>query len=159
MLKSFGLDNAKHAKTPMSTTLKLTKTDEHGKKVHTKVYRSMIGSLLYLTARRLDICASVGICPRYQANPSKLHMIAVKRIMKYISSTSDFSLWFSYDSNTALVGYSDVDWAGNIDDRKSTSKGCFYLGNNLVTWYSKKQDSISLSTVEAEYIAIRSCYT
>ena len=119
----------------------------------------MIGSLLYLTASRPDLSYSVGVCARYQTSPKKSHLMAVKRIIRYVNNTADFGIWFSKDSTASLVGFSDADWAGNTDDRKSTSGGCFYLGNNLVSWYSKKQNSISLSTAEAEYIAAGNCCT
>ena len=119
----------------------------------------MIGSLLYLTASRSDISYNVGKCARYQANPKKSHMIALKRIIKYVKTTADYGVWYSKDTNAILDGYSDVDWAENADDRKSTSRGCFYVGNNLVSWISKKQNSISLSTAKAEYIITGSCCT
>ncbi|XP_039119056.1 secreted RxLR effector protein 161-like [Dioscorea cayenensis subsp. rotundata] len=119
----------------------------------------MIGSLLYLTASRPDISFSVGVCARYQATPKESHLTAVKRIIRYVHGTAEYGIWYSKDSNSHLAGYSDADWAGNIDDRKSTSGGCFYLGNNLVTWYRKKQSSISLSTAEVEYIAAGICCT
>ena len=83
----------------------------------------------------------------------------MKRIIRYINGTPDYGLWYSKDSNAYLAGYSDVDWAGSVDDRKGTSGGCFYLGNNLVSWMSKKQNFVSLSTAEAEYIAAGSCCT
>ncbi|XP_062094017.1 secreted RxLR effector protein 161-like [Humulus lupulus] len=121
-------------------------------KVDPTLYRSMIGSLLYLTASHPDICYSVGVCARYQGNPMESHISAVKRIIRYVNSTVDFGIWFSKDTNSNLVCFSDADWAGNADDRKSNSGGCFYLGNNLVSWHSKKQNCISLSTAEAEYI-------
>ena len=73
--------------------------------------------------------------------------------------TAEFGVWYSKDTNDVLVGYSDADWAGNADDRKSTLGGCFYVGNNLVSWMSEKQNSISLSTAEVEYIAVGSCCT
>ena len=158
LVKKFGLESAKQVSTPMSTTLKLTK-DENGVKVDTTLYRSMIGSLLYLTASRPDICYSVGVCARYQSNPMESHVSAVKRIIRYVNSTSDYGIWYSKDTNSNLACFSDADWAGNADDRKSTSGGCFFLGNNLVSWHSKKQNSISLSTAEAEYIAAGSCCT
>ena len=123
------------------------------------LFRSMTGSLLYLTANRPDICFSVGVCARYQANPKESHLAAVKRIIRYVNDTTDYGIWFSKDANSGLAGYSDADWAGNVNDRKSTTRGCFYLGNNLVSWYSKKQNSISLSTAKAEYIATGSCCT
>ncbi|XP_075645351.1 uncharacterized protein LOC142616363 [Castanea sativa] len=117
----------------------------------------MIGSLLYLTASRPDISYSVGVCARYQSNLKESYMTAL-RIIKYVKTTADFGVWYSKDTNDALARYSDVDWAGNADDRKSTSRGCFYVGNNLVSWMSKKQNSISLSIVEAEYITAVSCF-
>ena len=85
-------------------------------------------------------------------------MIALKRIIKYVKTIADFGVWYSKDTNDVLARYSYADWAGNVDDRKSTSRGCFYVGNNLVSWMSKKQ-SISLSIVEAEYIVVGSCCT
>ncbi|CAM8982110.1 unnamed protein product [Rhodiola kirilowii] len=117
----------------------------------------MIGGLLYLTATRPDICQAVGVCARYQADPKESHLLQVKRIIKYVSGTADYGLWYTRDTSGCIVGYSDADWAGNIEDRKSTSGGCFFIGNNLVSWFSKKQNSISLSSTEAEYIAGGSC--
>ena len=114
----------------------------------------MIGSLLYLTASRPDTSFSVGVCARYQADPKESHLSSVKRIIFYVNGTSNYGIWYSFDTNASLVGFSDVDWAGNCDDRKSTPSGCFFLGNNLVSWFCKKQNSISLSTAEAEYIAV-----
>ena len=158
LVKKFGLESTNSVRTLMSPNVKLT-VDMLGKSVDSSLYRSMISSLLYLTASRLDISYSVGACARYQANPKESHMNALKRIINYVKTTADFGVWYSKDSNDVLVGYSDADWAGNADDRKSTSRGCFYVGNNLVSWMSKKQNSISLSIVEAEYIATGSCCT
>ena len=83
----------------------------------------------------------------------------MKRIIRYVNGTLDYSLWYSRDSNACLAGYSNANWAGSVDDRNSTSGGYFYLGNNLVSWMSKKQNSVSLSTAEAKYIAAGSCCT
>ena len=117
----------------------------------------MIGSLLYLTVSRPNIAFSVGVCARFQAAPKESHLTTVKRIIRYINGTSDYGIWYSRDSNECLAGYSDANRARCIEDRKSTSGGCFYLGNNLVSWMSKKQNSVSLSTAKAEYIAMASC--
>ncbi|KAK1551769.1 hypothetical protein Q3G72_004368 [Acer saccharum] len=152
LVKKFGLEKAKHCDTPMSTTLKLSK-DASGKSVDQTLYRGMIGSLLYLTASRPDISFSVGVCARYQSDPKESYLSSVKRVIRFVNGTSNYGIWYSFDTNPSLVGYSDADWAGNCDDRKSTSGGCFFLGNNLVSWFCKKQNSISLSTAEAEYIA------
>ncbi|XP_062075538.1 secreted RxLR effector protein 161-like [Humulus lupulus] len=158
MVKKFGLETAKHAKTPIGTTTKLTR-DENGVKVDPTLYKSMIGSLLYLTASRPDICYSVGVCAMYQGNPMESHVVDVKRIIRYVHGTVDYGLWYSNETNSNLVGFSDAGWVGNAEDRKSTTGGCFYLGNNLVSWHIKKKNSISLSTTEAKYIAAESCCT
>ncbi|XP_030479258.1 secreted RxLR effector protein 161-like [Cannabis sativa] len=119
----------------------------------------MIGGLLYLTTSRPDISFGVRLCARYQANPKQSHLSIVKQIFNHLAGTVNYGLWYTCDKNTTLVGYNDYDWAGCLDDRKSASGGCFFIGNNLVSWYSKKQQSISLSTVEAEYIVAGSCCT
>ena len=123
------------------------------------LYRSIIGSLLYLIASKSDVVFSIGVCARYQAAPKESHLTAVKQIIRYINGTPDYGLWYSKDSNACLASYSEANWAGSVDDRKSILGGCFYLGNNLVSWMSKKQNFVSLSTAEAEYIAARSCCT
>ena len=142
----------------MSSSTKLN-VDSSGVEVSPTLYRSITGSLLYLTASRPDTTFSVGVCARYQAAPKESHLTAVKRIIRYINGTPDYGLWYSKDSNASLVGYLDADWAGSVDDQKSTSRGCFYLGNNLFSWMSKKQNFVSLSTAEAKYIAAGSCCT
>ena len=137
LVKKFGLESASSVRTPMSPNVKLT-VDLLGKSVDSSLYRSMIGSILYLTANRPDISYSVGVCARYQANPKESYMIALKRIIKYVKTTADFGVWYNKDTNDVLAGYSDADCARNADDKKSTSGGCFYVGNNLVSWMSKK---------------------
>ena len=84
-------------------------------------------------------------------------MNAVKRIIKYVGGTCGYGLFYSKESNLSLAGFFDSDWAGNADDRKSTTGGCFYARANLVAWMSKKQNSVSLSTVKTEYIAAGNC--
>ena len=121
------------------------------------LYRSMIGCLLYLTASHSDIAFSVGVCERFQANPKVSHLNVVKRIIKYVSGTCHFGLFYSKESNVSFAGYSNANWAGNADDRKSTTSLCFYMGTNLVARMSKKQNYVSLSTTKVEYIAARSC--
>ena len=131
LVKKFGLDFVSSIKTPISPNVKLT-INLLGKKVYSSLYRSMISSLLYLTASRPGISYNVGVYSRYQANPKESHMIALKRIIKYVKTTADFSVWYSKDTNDVLAGYSDANWAGNADDRTSISGGCFYVGYNLV---------------------------
>ena len=130
-MKKFGLESASSVRTPMSPNVKLT-VDLLGKSVDPSLYRSMIGSLLYLITSRPDISYSVGVCARYQANPKESHMTILKRTIKYVKTTAEFYVWYIKDTSDVLAGYSDADWAGNADDRKSTSGSCFYMGNNLV---------------------------
>jgi hypothetical protein len=117
----------------------------------------MIGSLLYLCASRLDIMLSVCMCARFQANPKEVYLRAMKRIMRYLVYTPKFRLWYPKGYTFDLIGYSDVDYAGCKIDRKSTLGTCQFLERSLVSWASKKQNSVALSTAEAEYIAASHC--
>jgi hypothetical protein len=119
----------------------------------------MIGSLLYVTTSRPDVMQAVGQVSRFQAAPKESHVLAVKRIFRYLKGTGEFGLWYSKGKDLSLIAYTDADWAGCIDDQRSTSGTTFYLGECLVSWLSKKHSSISLSTVEAEYIAAATCCT
>jgi hypothetical protein len=132
ILKKFGMKNAKPIKTPMGTNGHLN-LDTGGKSIYPKVYRSMIGSLLYLCASRLDIMLSVCMCARFQANPKEVHLRAVKRIMRYLAYTPKFGLWYPKGSTFDLIGYSDADYVKCKIDRKSTSGTCQFLGRPLVS--------------------------
>src|SRR4030042_2222587 len=158
IIKKFGMENAGHKRTPAATHLKLAK-DEKGVAIDQSLYRSMIGNLLYLTASRPDITFAVGGCAKYQSEPKTSHLDQVKRILKYINGTSDYGILFSLDTNFKMTGYCDADYAGSADDRKSTSGGCFFLGGNLISWFSKKQNCVSLSPLEAEYIVAGSSWS
>ena len=127
--------------------------DDSGSSVDPTLYRSMIANLFYLAVSRPNICFNIGVCARYQVNPKESHLATVKQIICFIRKIVDDGIWYINDTNSSLAGYNDVDWAGNVDDRKNNTRGCFYLGNNLVLWQSKKHNSISLSTAKAEYIA------
>jgi hypothetical protein len=150
------MKNGKPIKTPLGTNEHLD-LDTEGKSVDEKVYRSMIGSLLYLCASRPDIMLVVCMCARFQANPKEVHLRAVKRIMRYLVYTPKFGLWYPKGSTFDLIGYSDADYAGCKIDRKSTSGTCQFLGRSLVSWASKNQNSVALSTAEAEYIVAGHC--
>ncbi|WVZ85921.1 hypothetical protein U9M48_032779 [Paspalum notatum var. saurae] len=154
--KRFKMDDFKPIDTPMSTNTVLD-VDESGIKVDQTLYRSMIGSLLYLCASRLDIMFSVCLCARFQADPKESHLTAVKRILRYLKHTPSIGLWYPKGASFELLGYSDSDFAGCRVERKSTSGGCYLLGRLLVSWSSKKQNCVSSSTAEAEYIAAGSC--
>ncbi|GJT35506.1 putative ribonuclease H-like domain-containing protein [Tanacetum coccineum] len=124
--------------------------DEH-------LYRSMIGSLMYLTASRPDIMFAVCACARFQVSPKTSHLLAVKRIFRYLKGKPSLGLWYSKDSPLELVAYTDSDYAGATLDRKSTTGGCQFLGNRLISWQCKKQTVVATSTTEAEYVAAASC--
>jgi hypothetical protein len=156
LLKRFGMKDAKPTKTPMGTYGHLD-LNKGGKYVDQKAYRSMIGSLLYLCANRPDIMLSVCICARFQSDPKEYHLVAVKRILRYLVSTHCFGIWYPKGSAFNLTGYSDSDYAGCKVDRKSTSGTCQFLGRSLVSWSSKKQTSVALSIAEAEYVAAGQC--
>jgi hypothetical protein len=128
-----------------------------GKSVDQKAYRSMIGSLLYLCASRPDIMLSVFMCARYQSDTKECHLVAIKRILRYLVSTPCFGSWYPKGSTFDLVGYSDSDYAGCKVDRKSTSGTCQFLGRSVVSWSSKKQTSVALSTTKVEYVAAGQC--
>ena len=104
----------------------------------------MMGCMLYLTASRPNIMFSVCMCARFQANPKETHLIAIKRILSYLKHTPNIGLWYPKGAIFELVGYSDSDYAGCKVDRKSTSGGCHLLGRSLVSWSSKKQNSVAL---------------
>ncbi|KAJ9556718.1 hypothetical protein OSB04_011332 [Centaurea solstitialis] len=156
MLKKFDLTSCTPMKTPMAPPLSLDK-DSKGKPVDVTLYRGMVGSLLYLTASRPDIMYSTCLCARYQAEPKESHLTAVKRIFRYLKRTPNLGLWYSKDSGFDLTAYSDSDFAGCKIDRNSTTGGCHLLGGKLVSWTSKKQNSVSTSTTEAEYVAAGIC--
>ncbi|WVZ58379.1 LOW QUALITY PROTEIN: hypothetical protein U9M48_008658 [Paspalum notatum var. saurae] len=155
ILKKFNMGDSKPMKTLMSTNTALD-ADEDGEAVDQKKFRGMIGSLLYLTATRTDIQFAVCLCARYQASPRTSYRQAVKRIFRYLKFTPELGLWYSSGSSLSLRGFSDADHAGCRIDRKSTSGTCQLLGTSLVSWSSRKQASVALSTTEAEYVATAS---
>jgi hypothetical protein len=156
IVRKFKIEDSEAMAMPMSTTTTLD-ADEEGEHVDQKESRSMIGSLLYLTATRPNIQFSVCLCARFQASPRTLHRQAVIRIFRYLLHTPDFGLWYSTSSSLALLAFSDADFAGCRFDRKSTSRTCQFLGSSLVSWSSRKQSSIAQSTTEAKYVATASC--
>jgi hypothetical protein len=138
----------------MENKLKLSKNDKSPQVDATK-YRSVIGSLRYLVNTRPDIAYSVGIVSRYMETPRTSHWAAVKQILRYLAGTVNYGCRYMKSNTTEpkLLGFSDSDLAGDIDDRKSRSSSVFFMGMNLVTWVSQKQRVVALSSCEAEYIA------
>jgi hypothetical protein len=156
MLKKFGMKDAKGMSTPMGTNGSLD-SDTSGNMVDQKMYRSMIGSLLYVTASRPDVMFSVCIYARFQASPRASYLKATKRILRYLKHTQNFGLWYPKGAKFELVGYFESDYMGCKAERRSTSGTCQLLERSLISWSSKKQNSVALSIAEAEYIAAGSC--
>jgi hypothetical protein len=142
ILKKFKMDDSKPLSTSMSTTTTLN-ADEDREPVDQKEYRNMIGSLLYLTATRLNIQFSVCRCSRFQALLRTSHRQAVKRIFRYLRYTPDLGFWYSVSSSLSLLGFSDADFAGCRVDPKSTSSTYQFLGSSLVSWSCRKQSSVA----------------
>ncbi|GJU87362.1 putative ribonuclease H-like domain-containing protein [Tanacetum coccineum] len=156
ILKKFDLVSVKTAITPMETKVALTK-DEEAVDVDVHLYRSMIGSLMYLTASRPDIMFAVCACSRFQVTPKTSHLNAVKRIFKYLKGKPNLGLWYPRESPFDLEAFSDSDYGGSNLDRKSTTGGCQFLGQRLISWQCKKQTIVATSTTEAEYVAAANC--
>jgi hypothetical protein len=145
---------------PMSTLMSMTMVldlDENGEVVDQREYRSMIGSLLYLTATRPDIQFDVCMYARFQASPRSSHRQAVQQIFRYLQYTLEFEIWYSASSSLDLVDFSYADFVGCRIDQKSTSGTYHYFGSSLVYWSSHKQTSVAQSTTKAEYVATASC--
>nr|GEV04768.1 hypothetical protein [Tanacetum cinerariifolium] len=146
----------KSASTPIDTDKPLLK-DPDGEDVDVHIYKSMIGSLMYLTSSRPGIMFAVCACARFQVNLKISHLHAVKRIFRYLKGKPNLGLWYRKDSPFDLVAYSDSDYAGASLDRKFTTRGCQFLGSRLISWQSKKQTVIATSSTKAEYVAGASC--
>lgn len=146
--------DCKPVNTPMQFGTQLRK--EQGR-VDPTAFRSLIGSLRYLTCTRPDILYAVGVVSRFMENLSESHMLAAKRILRYIKGSLDYGIFYSCSSKFMLTGYCDSDYAGDLDDRKSTTGFIFFIGDHAVAWSSKKQAIVTLSSCESEYVAL-SCY-
>ncbi|GJQ98231.1 retrovirus-related pol polyprotein from transposon TNT 1-94 [Tanacetum coccineum] len=155
LLKRFHMSNCEVEATPMNPGEKL-RLNDGTRKAHGKFFRSLVGGLNYLIHTRPDIAFPVSYVSRYMQSPTKQHLGAAKRILHYISGTKNFGIWYTNVPNFMLIGFTDSDWAGCLDTRKSTSGNLFSLGSGAVTWSSKKQETLALSSSEAEYTAVTS---
>ena len=125
--------------------------------VNATLYQQMIGSLLYLTTSRPDILFAAILCVRYQAYPKESHLLALKRIFRYLKYISNLGLWYPRDYEFKLVEYTDSDHGGCGINYKSTSEGAQMLGDRLSCWSDKKQTLVAYSTAKAEYVAAGRC--
>ena len=157
VLEKFHMIDANPVSTPLDVSSKLMHASDDSDTVDVQLYQSAVGSLLYLSvATRPDIAFAVSNVAKYCAKPSKQHWIAVKRIMRYLKGTLNYGLRYASSHNTQCVGFSDADFAGDIDDRKSTTGYMFQMCGAAISWRSKKQTCVALSTAEAEYVALAS---
>jgi hypothetical protein len=152
ILELFSMLDAHAVSTPMVERPRLL-TDMQEDLVDPTLYRSMVGKLLHLNHTRPDITYSVSIVSHFMSRPQVSHLQAVKRIFRYLSGTWDFGVLFGRGSAPVVTGFSDSDYAGDIETGKSTTGFVFRLGNSPITWYSKKQPTVALSSTEAEYRA------
>ena len=134
--------DCKHVATPLVVNEKLQKDDET-QKADASRYRSLIGSLLYLTATRPDIMYATILLSRFMQKPSQIHYGVGKRILRYLQGTKEFGIWYKTMTNSRIIGYTDSDWAGSKDDMKSTSGYAFSLGSGIFSWASKKQATVA----------------
>lgn len=154
IVSKFGMEQCKPARTPVSTGTKLLKSVEQSEVIDVSLYQSVVGSLLYLSGwTRPDISFAVSYVARFCSKPTKEHWIAVKRILRYLKGSSTYGLVYQ-KIDSPLIEFSDADWAGDVNERKSTSGYLFMLSGAAISWKSRKQTCVALSTAEAEYVAL-----
>ena len=158
LLTRMGMSDCKPTKTPVSPGNCLVKATEDEEALDQQSsYQSLVGSLMYLaTCTRPDIAYAVGTLAKFSSKPNQTHWVAAKRVLRYLKGTSNLGIIFKGDEPERCKAYSDADWAGDKDDRKSTSGYLFQIASGPVSWRSKKQDTVALSTAEAEYVALSS---
>lgn len=155
LLKRFKMDQAKPVSTPVSTEIKFVNATEDDEYVDQQVYQSGIGSLLYLSVgTRPDITFAVSNLAKFCTKLTQQHWTGVKRIMRYLKGTIHYGILYTKQSSQECIGYSDADWAGDVNDRRSTSGYVFQISGGSISWKSRKQPSVALSTAEAEYMAL-----
>jgi hypothetical protein len=145
ILKRFNMLECKSMNTPMEAKLKLL-VDTSSELIDATLYRQIIGSLMYLMNTRLDICFAVNTLSQFLVEPRHVHLVVAKHVMRYLKGTIDCGLSYDGDHDFTLSGYTDADWAGSVSDRKNTSGCCFSLGSAMISWQSRKQSNIALST-------------
>lgn len=156
ILKKYRLEDAKPSKIPLDPGYG-KRSEIHDPMKNPDIYRSAVGSLLYLTVNtRPDIAVSASILGRKKSNPTESDWVEVKRVIRYLKGTIDYKLKLGGDEEVEqdIVGYADADWGGDNKDRKSTSGQCFQIQGGTVSWSSRKQDCVSLSSKEAEYVSL-----
>jgi hypothetical protein len=148
-----GLQASSPVDTPLEVNVKF-QSDDGDLLPNPSLYRQLVGSLNYLTITRPDISFAVQQVSQFMQSPRHLHLAAVRRIIRYLLGSSNRGLFYPAGSPISLVAYSDADWAGCPDTRRSVTGWCMFLGDSLISWKSKKQDRVSKSSTESEYRAM-----
>lgn len=152
VLKKFAMSESKPVQSPIVPGSKLNK-DVEGTAVDDTYFKQIVGNLLYLTATRPDIMFSVSLISRYMSKPTEMHLQAAKRILRYLKGTTSYGIFYKKGGEENLLAFTDSDYAGDEDDSKSTSGYVFLLSSGAVSWMSKKQPIVTLSSTEAEFVA------
>jgi len=157
VLERFDMERSNPVKNPIVPGCKLSKHEGSAMNVDATEYKKSVGSLLYLTATRPDLMYVVGLISRYMEKPTEMHLQAGKRILRYLKGTMELGIGYRKCGDGSLIAFADSDYAGDVDDRKGTSGYVFMVGTRVVSWSSRKQPMVTLSTTEAEFIAAASC--
>ncbi|CAL8152863.1 unnamed protein product [Prunus armeniaca] len=152
LLVKFGLEDCKPVSIPLPTGERLKKVD--GSDLADEgLYRKIVGSLLYLTATRPDLMYAASLLSRFMTSPTKKHMGVARRVLRYVQGTLNYGIEYVKDKSAILIGFCDADWAGSEDDSRSTSSYAFSFGSGAFSWAFVKQNTVALSTAEAEYVS------
>lgn len=153
LISRAGLTDNKVASSPLEVNAKFSPTDGTPLTDAT-LYRQLVGSLVYLTVTRPDLAYAVHLVSQFMAAPRTHHYAAVLRILRFVKGTLFQGLYFPFNSSLELKAFSDSDWGGDLTDRRSTTGYCFFLGDSLISWRSKKQNVVARSSTKAEYRAL-----
>ena len=156
ILKKFAMYESNHVKSSIVPGFKINR-DVDGATVDDTYFKQIVGSLMYLTTTRPDIMYSVSLISRYRSKPIELHLQAAKRILRYLNGTTSYGIFYKKGGAEDLFAFTDSDYAGDEEDSKSTSGYVFFLSSGAVSWMSKKQPIVTLSTTEAEFVAAAAC--
>jgi hypothetical protein len=154
ILDRFGMSDCKPAPTPMALGTLIDKRKPNEPPADSTEYRKVVGALQYLVHTRPDIAFAVGVLGRYTQDPAVRHWVMCKRVLRYIKGTHQYGLQFKEGGDDKIIGFCDADWAGDQGDRKSTSGYAFFINGSLVSSRSRKQQTVALSSAEAEYVAL-----
>ena len=153
ILERFDMVDCKPVTTPMELDFKKLSDSVAGPVLRNATeYQQLVGALMFLVNSHPDICFPVNMLSQHMVEPHHIHWIGAKNLLRYLRGTITYGLRYNVE-DVRPFGYTDVDWAGNVEDRKSTSGCCFSLGSASISWMSRKQKSVALSIAEAEYIA------